>query len=409
MKVLNVNGFTILHERIPSSKILNIRCVVNAGSSSEKREEFGVAHYLEHMFFKGTLKKNYKEVNRIVSEIGDTNAYTSRERTVFYISTLTSNFKKAADILTEMVFEPAFPPEEFEKERTVILEEYQSSIDNPNRYFAGISGESFWGTPRGHKVLGNKNTLLNMKLDDLKSFRERFYVIDNLFFVVVGNVSEEEVSNIFGELLANVPSIYYGKKDKSIIDYGDVDCSEFSFNHKSQQSIISIMSKTYGASEDYDTNFVQKVFATGMGSGMHSLLFDRIREELGLCYSIGMSPETYADVGSIYTCCMLDQKNIPLAKEEIFNIYKKVREEGFDLKLLEISKKNLLFGIAGEMEKGEDFAYLFMDNYFRNGCKVYNFEDMQSKIESITNDDIIRFANEYLGEDKCKFISMTQG
>lgn len=407
MKKMNVNGFTVLYERIPSN-ILNIRCIVNVGSTSETKNNFGIAHYLEHMFFKGTLKKDYKEVNRITSELGDANAYTSRERTVFHISTLTADFKKAASILVEMLFEPAFPPEEFEKEKTVILEEYQSNLDSPNRYFFSMAGEAFLGTPRGHKVVGNKNSILNMQLKDLKEFRENHYVIDNLAFAIAGNISEEEVLSVFNELLADIPSIYYGKLNRSPIEYGDVDYSEFAFNHKSKQAIIALMSKGLNAKQDYETNHIQSVFTVGIGGGMHSLMFDRIREELGLCYSVGMYPDINKDYGCLTTYCLLDKNNIDTAKMEMLKIYDKVKTEGFDPKLLEISKKNILFSIAEEMESSNGYGYMFMDDYFSNDNITSSFDDMKSKIDTISNDDIIKFANEVLNDDNCKFVKMTQ-
>lgn len=116
MKLFNVNGFEVAHEDFGFGDIVNARIIVHAGASRELDERIcGVAHYLEHMFFKGTVNRGYKEINKITSELGNSNAYTGRNRTVYYLSFLEQDMDRALGILIEMLFEPAFPAEEFEK------------------------------------------------------------------------------------------------------------------------------------------------------------------------------------------------------------------------------------------------------------------------------------------------------
>jgi len=407
MKILNINGFIILYEK-KSTNITTIRYIVNAGSTSEKyHNEFGCAHFLEHMFFKGTEYHNYKDINRITSKLGNINAYTSMERTVFHIDTLYEDFNSAASILSEMFFHPLMDEQEFNKEKTVILEEYQSGIDNPFRFFYGMMNESFWGTAFGHKVVGNKNSIKNMSIDILNNFRKQNYVVDNVVISVVGNIEENEVINTFSKILENVPSDNYTKLNSSKFEYSLVDLSNLSFNHKSKQAIIGLTVKGISSIEHNSMNFCGSVFAQGMGGGMHSLLFDRIREELGLCYSIGTWANTYKDVGELTIYCMLDENNIQLAKDEILKVINKVRENGFDSELLDISKKGLLFDVATESETSSEYASLVADTYFLNGCKYLSYEDKFNSLKNITNKDIKEFANNYFLEDKIKFISMT--
>ena len=125
MKLLEAAGFKVLHEK-RSDSLATIRAIVNAGSTSEAEEkDYGVAHFLEHMFFKGTTKQGYKELNKKLTRLGSHNAYTSRDRTVYHMMFLPQKFSTAVDLLTEMIFEAVCDPEEFEKERGVILEEVQ--------------------------------------------------------------------------------------------------------------------------------------------------------------------------------------------------------------------------------------------------------------------------------------------
>jgi len=267
--------------------------------------------------------------------------------------------------------------------------------------------EGFWGTSFGHKVVGNKNSILNMSIDTLNSFRSNNYVVDNIAIAVVGNIEESEVVNVFSSILENVPSNHYSKLNSSKIEYSEVDLTELGFNHESKQAIIGFTVKGLSSLEQKESNFCNSVFSQGVGGGMHSMLFDRVREELGLCYSVGAWSTAYKDVGDMTIYCMLDKDNINLAKTEIFDILDNVRKNGFDNELLDISKKCLSFNTACESETSSDYAGMVADNYFLNGCECPSYEDRFNSIKKITNEDIIEFSNKYFSEDKIKFVHMT--
>jgi len=405
MEKLNINGFTILYEK-KFTDIINVRVIVGAGSTVEKKAEYGVAHFLEHMFFKGTSKHNYKEINRITSELGDTNAYTGREETVYYINTLAKNFERSVDILTETFFDPSFIEEEFDKEKGVITEEYQTRIDDPFMYFYGTAFEGFWGTSKFHEVVGNRNTIKNMKINNIIDFRNNNYKIDNIVFSVVGNIELEEVIRVFSKLLSNAPSIYYDKLDSSKIDYTVANYDEFSFGHKSKQGIIGFINEAFSAEDSFNNGCIDRVLKNGLGSGVHSLLFDRIREELGLCYCVGVELDSYKDIGDMLIYCLLDEKNINFAKNEILKIIDGIKQNGFDKELLEISKTSVLFNLTSNTETSEDYAGQIFDYYFSNGCKIFNFDQIKNNINTVTNDDIIKCANDIFNKEP-KFVKMT--
>ena len=172
MKVLNVEGFKVLYHK-KSSPITSVRILVNAGACNEETPDvYGSAHFLEHMFFKGTKSKSVKEVNKITSELGSANAYTASNRTVYRINCLNENFSKSLNILSEMLFEAEMTEEEFNKERGVILEEIQTELDSPSTYFFTILREQFLGTP-AHRVLGHTENISKITLDELKQFRSK--------------------------------------------------------------------------------------------------------------------------------------------------------------------------------------------------------------------------------------------
>ena len=167
MSIINVNGYRVFHLQT-DNPIVNARVIVNAGAADETADAYGVAHFLEHMFFKGTEKHSYKEINQITSELGAINAYTSRFQTCYHFTFLAGDFVPATGILFEMTFRPAFPEDEFEKEKGVIKEECQSGLDSPRGFFSDRYTEDLLGTPVGHPIIGNLKSIADMTPEKMR-------------------------------------------------------------------------------------------------------------------------------------------------------------------------------------------------------------------------------------------------
>jgi predicted Zn-dependent peptidase len=404
MQLHNVNGFNVAHKEFGYGDIMNARIIVNAGASRELDPKiYGVAHYLEHMFFKGTEKRNYKEINRITSELGKTNAYTSTNRTVYYLSFLQQDIEKALSVLIEMLFEPAFPEEEFEKERTVILEEAKMGRDNPSSYFWKESYKAIYGAC-GHPTIGSTESVEGMYLADLVNFRSAQYKPNNMLISVVGG-KEIDVLRVLSDKLPE-------SKPESEFDFVDEDTRNYVDNvhlhHEAEQAILCLAYPGYGERENTATRYVSGLTASCLGGGMHSLFFDRLREELGLCYSTF----SYADqrnkyFGSILNAIYLDESKVDEAKDEMFKIIAKVKSEGVPQEILDVSRKNCLFSVAANLESKSGYGSLVADQYFDHDKAFFTYEECKKSFESITNEDIIRCVNELFADDP-KEILMTQ-
>ena len=389
MELLKIAGFNVLYEQ-KKSELATVRIVVNAGSTDEKdKKDYGVAHYLEHMFFKGTESKDYKQINMEMSEIGNANAYTHYGRTVYYLSTLGEDYIKALSLLTEMLFEPSLLEEEFEKERNVILEECQARLDNPQGYFFDKSGQIVWGDD-GHEIIGSKETISNMTIEQLKSFRNTYYNKNNIYIVIIGDIAEDDLKKDCLMILSKYSGYFDGKSiDKEYEEF--VPGEDTYLTHDAEQSILGMYFRAWS---DYDLKsckFISDVFENGLGGGMHSLLFDRVREELGLCYSISSYGASCRKKQSTIISTMLDKENIDLAKEEIEKVLDKVKKEGFSEEILRVSKKNVIFNLASSISSPSGYAGAFCDRYFVQGD--INFEMIKELTEKITNKDIIEYAN----------------
>jgi predicted Zn-dependent peptidase len=391
-KELTVNGYRILHHKT-ENPIISIRFLFNVGSSNEEIQ--GTAHFLEHMFFKGTLKKDYKEINKIFSRLGSVNAYTYYDRTVYYVDCLEENFGPVVDILLEMLNEPRFDKNEFEKERGVILEEVQSGLDDPMTFFWNKAIPSIFGDP-AHPVPGTIESVKKITIQDLKILKSLFY--NCVTPIIVGNIDEDKIIKKFSSILSNgirpIQSRLYS-----------LNLENYSFKHNSDQAIIGIVMEGLSG-KDLIGNPVSGVLHNALSGGMHSILFDRIREEMGLCYSIFSHELPFKDIGATYIVCLLSEENIKKVEAEILKIIKNIKKKGISKELLEISKLNYIFNIADRLQTSDSYASAMLDSYYVCDQKITSFEKEKEMTLKVKNKDIIEFANEYY--KNYKFIEMTK-
>lgn len=405
MKFFDINKFKVaLHET--DNDIVNMRLIINAGAADEGPEEWGTAHFLEHMFFKGTKERDYKEFNKLTSRLGDINAYTSRYRTAYHFTFLADDFKESAKTLLEMVFKPAFPEDELKKEVGVIVEECKMYLDDPSSYFFDNVGQHYIGEETGHPIIGTLESIQNTTLDKIKSFVSRFYRPGNMLVAVCGNISETDLQKVFEEHLPDLEETVNVRKRPTL------NLDDFAFHHKSQQAIMSIAMQGFTANEEASMGFLPDILCNALGGGMHSLLFDRLREELGLCYSASAWHNSAQQYGTCQIFTMLDESNIELAKEEIEKILKKVSKEGFSDELIEIAKKNYLFNFGRRCQTSGGINCM-ADSYFDLADfpleRYIDYDDRRKNIDKINNKDLTRVADAIFGEGaQVKFSKMTQ-
>lgn len=394
MSIINVNGYRVFHLQT-DNPIVNARVIVNAGAADETADAYGVAHFLEHMFFKGTEKHSYKEINQITSELGDINAYTSRFQTCYHFTFLAEDFVPAIGILFEMTFQPAFPEDEFEKEKGVIKEECQSVLDSPRGFFSERYTEDLLGTSVGHSIIGNLESIADMTPKKMRLFIKQFYNPANILIAVVGNVSLEQVVDAVTQLPI--------QKDFAEVERTTpaLNLEDNTFHHPSKQAVIALTTKGICTRQEIELGYLPDIFFNGFGGGMHSILFDRLREELGLCYSVHGWHGSADDYGFGVIHVMLNEEQVPLALEEIKKLIAQVNEQGLNDSLLRISKKNYLFGFGRRLQTSNGINNHADDFFALDGydlIKYINFDERRKMVAAITNDDIIAFSRKIFGE-----------
>lgn len=310
-------GTTIVMEPIPYVQSAALGIWVKAGSVDETDDIAGISHYIEHMMFKGTRKRTAKEIAAEVDRIGGQfNAFTGKEATCYYIKTLSSSLETAADILLDMITGSVMDEEEMEKERRVIFEEMKMIQDTPDEDVHDMIAELvFKGNPLGRPIIGTPESLVNIDRTTLTGYLEREYVRDSIVIALAGNFDEEAICSFFEDKLSKLlPS----KKLRNL----EVTSYEKNFNVK-----VKDIEQTHlclaipGVSLDDEMYYAMGLLNNVLGGSMSSRLFQNIREEKGLAYSVYSSTTSYSNAGffNIYAGVSHDRIEDAIAgiKEEL--------------------------------------------------------------------------------------------
>ncbi len=394
IRIFKHNGYTIAHQPLREA-IANSRIIIHAGARDEDDDSHGTAHFLEHMFFKGTERRSCKEINSEASKLGDINAYTSRANTVYHLTHLPENFEKGIDILQEMIFYPAFPKDEFEREIGVILAECQTYLDSPTGHFHNLASQHLTGVKFGHPVIGTLKSIKATTVPKLRRFIDQWYSQKNMVIAVAGDISEKRIRNAVDLLPC------YKSRDlvrnNPVLNYKDFHC-----HHASKQAIIRLAAPGYTARKEQELNNIPDIFNNGFGQGMHSMLFDRLREELGLCYHVSSHHSADQLHGIQVIVCLLDEAKIPIAREEVDKLIVKVKKDGFSKDLLETVKANYLFDKIQELQGASALNYHVDMHFTLDGYpleKVLSLKEARRQVDKITNDDIVWYANKTYKDD----------
>ena len=308
---------------------------------------------------------------------------------MYYLSCLNEDVYNSLNLMAEMLFQPKYAQEEMDKEANVITEEIQTRLDNPNCYFFD-NGMQLLIPGYGHSIPGTKDSVLGLKVSDLEKFVSDNYLRDNICFAIVSSIPAEDVQVMFDEIIDEWSSGHNAGNSVKIKPSPDFSTETKKMQHNSEQAVVSAVYKGLSIDQKIERNYVNRVFHNAFGGNLHSILFDRVREKLGLCYSVSSFDFRAGDENRTFFYTTLKKENVDQALSEIEKCFKEVQENGIDDDLLKIAKKNLILDIASCTQTASGYAGQFMDLYFDYGLTSY--EEDASKIMSIENKDIIEFA-----------------
>ena len=385
------NGVRVVTELMPSLLSASVGVWVNAGGRHERSEENGIAHFLEHMAFKGTRSRSAFQIAEAIENVGGyINAYTSREMTAFYARVLGEDAGLALDVISDIVLNPAFEKSEIEVERHVILQEIGQALDTPDDIiFDWLQETAYPGQPLGRSILGEAARVERYGAADLSSFVGRHYAPGNLIVAAAGAVDHDAIlraaEDAFGHL-APQPGL---SAEKAAFVGG-----ERRVEKELEQVHFALAFEAPGYRDP--AMYAAQIYTTALGGGMSSRLFQEIREKRGLCYTIFAQTGAYADSGlmTIYAGTS-DEEIAELALLTADELNRAARG-GLAAEELERAraqmKAGLLMGLESPMSRCERLARLLAI-----WDRVPDISETVARIDAVTPEDVRAYAETIAG------------
>ncbi|WP_294063720.1 pitrilysin family protein [uncultured Fusobacterium sp.] len=388
------NGIPVLIDNIESINTVSLGIFVNTGSRNEYPEESGVSHYIEHMMFKGTETRTAKEISEIIdNEGGMINAYTSRDLTVYYIQMLSNKIGTGIDVLSDMFMNSTFSEENLEKERNVIIEEIRMYDDIPEEIIHDENVKYAVTGVQSNSVLGTIESLKGITRERfLKYFNEQ-YVASNLVISVAGKVDVEEIYSLLNKGLGKFRDSNFRR---------DIDTS-FTINGgeniiKKDTNQVHLCFNTRGNGVKDDMKYPGAIISSVLGGNMSSRLFQKIREERGLAYSVYSYGTAFLEGGLFTIYAGTTKESYKEVLEIIKNEFNDIRENGITESELQKSKNQFLSMLTFSLESSKGKMSRMANSYLLYD-KVIDIDEIIEKIEKITLEDIKRTA-EYLFQEE---------
>ena len=402
------NGLRIIH--LPKQgEVVYCGYAINAGSRDEMPGEEGLAHFCEHMTFKGTAHRSpIQIINTLELVGGELNAFTSKEDTFYYAAILKQHFTKAADLLTDIVFHSTYPQQEMEREMEVVCDEIESYRDSPAELiYDEFENEVFAGHSLGHNVLGEKETVRNFRHEDCVRFTRRLYRPDNSVFYVVGDIDFQRLVKGLEKSFATDPvqSAYDATTDRRTEDYAFsgmrsalLGARKDDKEQMTHQSHVMMGTAFHGDTESRRIALFLLNNILG-GPSMNSRLNLSLRERRGLVYTVESNMTTYTDalLWNVYFGCDQHDVNrcIRLVKSELH----KLAKAPLSAKAIAMAKRQIKGQIALSADNSENYAISMAKQFLHKGT-LKSIPRLYENVDAVTPEQIHRLASEALSDSQ---------
>jgi predicted Zn-dependent peptidase len=384
------NGIRLVHHRIPGI-VAHCGLIINTGSRDETESEHGIAHFIEHMLFKGTKKrKAYHILSRLEDVGGELNAYTTKEETAVHASFMKEHYERAVEIISDISFNSVYPAKEIEKEKEVVIEEINSYKDNPAELiFDDFEEQIFLSQPIGRNILGTFETVRSFTRENIFSFISNNYNTSQMVFCSVGNISDEKIVRLFTKYFSEIPSKTVPPKSIKSWLYKP---SSVTRKMDTYQNHCIIGNVAYNLKDKRRMGMFLLNNILG-GQGLNSRLNLSLREKNGFAYNVESSYNPYCDTGvfSIYfgTDSHNLEKSISIAESEL-NKLRSVK-----LGTIQLSKaRNQIKGYLARGYENHESLMLSLGKSLLVFDKIDSIEEVCEKIDNVTSGEIIEIAND---------------
>ncbi len=391
------NGTILVYEKLPHLRSVCLGVWLKAGSRYETKENNGISHFLEHMLFKGTSRRTARDIADEFDGIGGIlNGFTGKEATCYYGKTLDNHFEKAIDIIADMVHNSLLEPEMVERERKVIFEEMAMYADSPEDYVHEMLEKDIWpDNPLGYPIIGTKESMTGVSRDMLSKYSNTHLSPCNTVISVAGSFDENEMTSMVEK--------YFGDRNKGDgIKQGGFEQPVFSpgtrMYHKDvEQAYISIGFDSMGYEDS--TRYAMMAAGNILGGSMSSRLFQTLREDKGLVYTIGSANETFADSGLFNIYAGTGTAEMDEAIECIRLEVSKMAESGVTVDELDRTKEQIKGNLIMGMEN-TNTRMSYMGKHMLLRGKIETQDDIVNIIDSITRESIQEVTASILNWDK---------
>ncbi len=396
-KVLK-NGLRVVTIPMKDNPTATVLVLVEAGSKYEEKKVNGISHFLEHMCFKGTIKRPKAiDISKELDALGSQyNAFTAQEYTGYYAKSDAKHFRQIFDVVSDIYLNSTFPEIEMEKEKGVIIEEINMYEDMPNRHVQDLMMKLLYGDqPAGWNVAGDKKNILEMKRDDFIKYRTQHYLPEATVLIVAGAVTEKEVMREVNKIFKEVP---IGKKVGKVKVKEEQQKPQVLINYKkTDQTHFVLGVRTYDLFDK--KNMTLAVLGGVLGGGMSSRLFQKLREEMGVGYYVRAYNDAYTDHGFFQISAGVDNKRIDEVLDAVLSECNKLKKFKVSEEELNKVKECLIGNMKLTLESSDDIANFYGGQELLKR-ELKQAEDKAREIRKVTASQIKALANDIFKDKK---------
>ena len=387
------NGFRIVTENMSGLKSASVGIWIDTGGRNETLKQNGIAHFLEHMAFKGTLKRSSLDIAQAIENVGGyINAYTSREMTAYYARVLENDVPLAIDVISDILLNPIFDTQELETERGVILQEIGQSLDTPDDViFDWLQETAYPDQPLGRTILGSTERVRNFSRDDLIGFVSDHYGPEQMVLSAAGAINHEEVVSQAKSLFDKKVPIKKSKAVRSLYSGGELQVEK-----DLEQAHFALAFEAPGYLSE--SIYASQIYSIALGGGMSSRLFQEIREKRGLCYTIFAQAGAYSDTGLLTIYSGTSSENLKNLSDITIS---EMKRAAIDFEQAELDrarvqmKAGMLMGLESASSRVERLARMLII-----WNRIPSLDEVVQKIDAVSLEDVRAFASNILLDQK---------
>jgi predicted Zn-dependent peptidase len=385
------NGVRVITEAMPHVRSVSVGIWVGSGSRRETPEQNGIAHFIEHMLFKGTTTRSAEDIARSVDSIGgNLDAFTAKELVCFNTKVLDQHLSQAFDVLADLVLHPLFRPEDIEKEKGVILEEIKMEADSPDYLVHEIFSSNFWKDhPLGKPILGTPQTVRRFDDTMVRDFYRSVYAPANVVVTAAGNLTHERLTGLVRQHFESLPP-----GSTPPVDPVPSTHARIAMRNKKSLEQVHLCLGVPSYPLPHSERFACYVLNTLLGGGMSSRLFQNIRERQGLAYAVFSELNPYRDTGCLSIYAGTSVESARKVVESITREFRLLKQERVSDEELRRAKDHL----KGSLMLGLESTASRMSNLARQEMyfgKFFTLDELVESIEAVTANDVQRIAETF--------------